>query len=174
MKAAPDFSTNPRTRSPVLSGRTLFFLAAGLVLIATADAFRAARGRDLAQEELRRGGREVEVRRARLRDLDLAARRGSTLHRQAELTARASPPWVIADLARALPPDARLDSLALEYRDELELELGVETRSPAAYDRLLEALAASGRVFDLVPGPEVREGPVASSLKGIYRPREEP
>jgi hypothetical protein len=172
--AAPDFRTNPRPRIPALSDRTLAAVAAGLLLLATADAFRAGRARDAAQLDLQRERRAVEARRARLRALELSARDGSTLRRQAELTTRASPPWVIADLARVLPADARFDRGELEYSDELELKVQVEARNPTAFDRLLEGLSSSGRVLGVVPGPEVREGPVSTTLTGVYRPREEP
>ena len=70
--------------------------------------------------------------------------------------------------------DARLGRLDLRYGDELELDLHVETRTPAAYDRFLEALAASGRVDRVVPGPEAREGEVAASVKAVYVPGARP
>jgi hypothetical protein len=174
MSAAPDFSTQSRAQRASLSERVFFLVAAVGLVLATADAFRAAGARDRAYQELQRGRRDVDARRSRLRALELSANRGSTLRRQAELTALASPPWVISDLAALLPADARLDRVDLEYSDRLELKLGVEARSPAAYDRLLEALSSSGRLEGVVPGPEVREGPVDSSLKAVYRPREQP
>jgi hypothetical protein len=144
------------------------------MVLASAAAWRAVRVREGEQAELTRARRDVEALRNRLRALDQAVSRGPTLRRQAELTARASPPWVIADLALLLPPDARIERLELQYHDRLALELAVEARNPAAYDRLLEALSSSGRLEALVPGPEVREGQVDSSLKAVYRPRDEP
>ena len=174
MAAAPDFSTQARPRQTPVWERVALLVAAAALVLATADAFRAAGARDRSYQELQRGRRDVEARRARLRALDLTANRGSILRRQAELTALASPPWIISDLAVLLPADARLGRIDLEYRDRLELRLGVETRSPVAYDRLLEALSSSSRLEGLVPGPEVREGPVESSLTAFYRPREAP
>lgn len=79
---------------------------------------------------------------------------------------------MIADLAPLLPPGARVKQLVLDYGKRLELELRVEARTPADYDHLLEALGATARLYNLVPGTESREGIVDSSLKAVYRARD--
>jgi Tfp pilus assembly protein PilN len=174
MGAPPDFSTRPRARRPARLEQALVLAAAGALVLAILGAVRGAAARDEAVQEVARLRREVDARRARLAALERAATRGSTLRSRTELTARAAPPRVITDLAPLVPDDARLDGLELHYGDRLELGLRVEARTPAAYDRLLEALASSGRLSGVVPGPESREGVVASSLRAVYRPREAP
>ena len=174
MSAAPDFRTRARApRSPLLV-RVALGVAVTALLLAASDAVRAARARDEAREQELRARGEVEPLRARLRAREGASSRDATLRHRAELTTEAAPPRVIADLAALLPADARVGRLDLHYGDRLELDFGVEARTPAAYDRLLEALAASGRVEAVVPGPETREGAVEASLRAIYRPRGRP
>jgi hypothetical protein len=69
-----------------------------------------------------------------------------------------------------LPGDARLERLSLQYGAALELDLEVGARSPAAYDRLLEALTGSDRLSQVQYGPEDRQGEVRASVKARYRP----
>ena len=167
-----DFSTRSRDEA----GRHLnrFLVVAGVVLLAgsAAHAVRARAAREAALQDLARERREADAQRARLRQGERARESGSTLQRQAELTASAAPPRVIADLAPLLPPGARVKDLVLDYGNRLELDLRVEARTPADYDRLLEALGSSPRLFGLLPGAESREGEVNSSVKAVYRPRE--
>lgn len=170
MSSAPDFRTRPRAKRSPLASRIALGLAAAALLLAAGEAVRAARARDEAREGAVRTRREVEPLRVRLRAKESASSRDATLRRQAELTAGAAPPRVIADLAALLPGDARVGRLDLHYGDRLELDFQVETRTSAAYDLLLEALAASGRVEGVVPGPETREGEVQASLRAVYRP----
>jgi hypothetical protein len=173
MSRAPDFSTRPREARPPRLEQALLLVAAAALAFALYDTVRARAARDEAAREVERARHGVEAQRARLAALERAAR-GSTLRSQAELTARAAPPRVIADLAPLLPGDARLEGLDLVYGERLEIDLRVEARSAAAYDRLLEALSSSGRLSAVVPGPEAREGVVASSVRAVYRPREVP
>jgi len=174
MTAAPDFRTGVRSpRSSLASGFALG-VAVTALLLAAGDAVRAARARDEARARALLARGELAPLRARLREREAASIRDATLRHRAELTAEAAPPRVIADLAELLPPDARVGRLDLHYDDRLELDFRVEARTPAAYDRLLEAFAASGRVEAVVPGPETREGEVQASLKAIYRPRGRP
>jgi NAD(P)-dependent dehydrogenase (short-subunit alcohol dehydrogenase family) len=146
-------------------------VAVAALLLAAGDAVRAARAREEAREQALHARSELEPLRARLHAREGASRRDSTLRHQAELTAEAAPPRVIADLAALLPADARVGRLELHYGNRLELDFRVETRTPAAYDRLLEALAASGRLEAVVPGAETREGEVHASMSAVYRPR---
>ena len=174
MTSAPDFRTRARAARSAFAPRVFLGVALTAFGVTAWDAARAARARDEAREQavLVRG--EVEPLRARLRAREGSSGRNGTLRHQAELTAAAAPPRVIADLAGLLPADARVGRLDLHYGERLELDLRVETRTPAAYDRFLEALAASGRVEDVVAGPEAREGEVQASLRAIYRPRGRP
>jgi hypothetical protein len=166
-----DFSTRPR--DPAGSRLALLLVVAGAVLLAgsVAHAVRAVAAREAAQQERDRARREVEAETARLRAREGAGGSGTILQRQAELTAGAAPPRVIADLAPLLPPGARVKQLVLDYGNRLELDLRVEARTPADYDRLLEALGGAARFESVLPGSESREGVIDSSVRAVYRPR---
>ena len=174
MSSAPDFRTRPRTPASALASRLAVAAAAVGLLLALFGAVRATLARESAREQAEHARRDVEPLRAQLRARERVARRDASWRHQAELTSSSAPPRVIAALASVLPVDARLGRLDLRYGDELELDLHVETRTPAAYDRFLEALVASGRVDRVVPGPETREGEVAASVKAVYRPGARP
>jgi len=169
--APPDFRTGHRaTASSPLAARLVLGAAALALLLGLGGAVRATLARDDARAQVESARRAVVPMRAELRDREYRSRRDATWRHQAELTASSAPPRVIADLAALLPGDARVERLDLRYGDQLELDFHVETRSPAAYDRFLAALVASGRVEKVVPGPEVREGEAATSVKAVYRP----
>ena len=174
MSDAPDFRTRPRAPASPLGSRIALGLAAGVILLALGSAARGTLAKGEAREQWERVRREIEPLRARLRAREAVAHRDAPWRHQAELTAAAAPPRVIADLAALLPADVRMERLDLHYGDRLELDFHVETRTPAAYDRFLEALAASGRVDKVVPGPETREGEMAGTVKAVYRPGARP
>ena len=174
MSAVRDFRTRPPAPASALVSRITLGVGAAALGFALFGAVRATRARDDAREQAERVRREVEPLRAERRAREAVSEQGATWRHQAELTAVAAPPRVIADLAALLPGDARMERLDLHYGDRLELDLHVETRTPAAYDRFLEALAASGRIEKVVPGPETREGEVAASVKAVYRPGPRP
>lgn len=174
MTSVADFRTRPRWSGSALASRIALGVAAAVLLLALFGAVRATLSRDDAREQAERARREVEPLRAQLRARESTSRQGATWRRPAELTAAAAPPRVIDELAALLPGDARIERLHLRYGDRLDLDLRVETRSPAAYDRFLEALLASGRIENVVPGPETREGEVAASVRAVYRPGPRP
>jgi hypothetical protein len=174
VSSAPDFRTRPRTPASALVSRMALAAAVAALLLALFGAVRATLARNDAHQQAESARREVEPLRAQLRARERVARRDASWRHQAELTSSSAPPRVIAELAALLPIDARLGRLDLRYGDELELDLHVETRTPAAYDRFLEALVASGRIDRVVPGPETREGEVAASVKAVYRPAARP
>lgn len=167
-----DFSTRARQGADARLARLLALAGALLLAGSVAHAVRAVAAREAAQQERERERREAEGQRARLRSRERSPDGGSVLQRQAELTARAAPPRVIADIAPLLPPGARVKQLVLDYGKRLELDLRVEARTPAEYDRLLEALGGTPRLEDLIPGTESREGIVESSVRAVYRPRD--
>lgn len=172
MSAAPDFRTDVRRTSSSLAPRLALGAAAAALLFALVGATRATRARDEAREQVQRARLALDPVRAQVREREGVSRRDATWRSQAVLTATAAPPRVIADLAAIIPGDARMERLDLRYGDRLELDLHVETRTPAAYDRFLEALGASGRVEKVVPGAESREGEGRVSVKAVYRPGE--
>ena len=174
MSSAPDFRTRPRGPASPLASRLAVGLAAAMLLLALVGAARATLARNGAREQAERARREMEPLRAKLRAREGVSHRDATWRHQAELTAGASPPRVIADLAALLPGDARMGRLDLHYGDRLELDFHVEARTPAAYDRFLEALAGSSRIERVVPGAETREGEVAATVKAVYLPGARP
>jgi hypothetical protein len=170
MTAAPDFRTRQRATSSPLASRLVLGAAAIALVLGLGEVVKATVARDDARAQVESARSAVAPMRAQIRAREYRSRRDATWRHQAELTARAAPPRVISDLAALLPGDARMERLDLRYGDQLELDFHVETLSPAAYDRFLAALVASGRVEKVVPGPEVREGEAATSVKAVYRP----
>ncbi len=169
-----DFSTRPRLRERSLIPRLLVGAGAVLLAVSVGHAFRAVALRDSAQRDLARVRREVQEQRTRLAALERVSGYHATVKRQVELTARAAPPRVVADIAAVLPAGVLVERLVLDYQDRLELELRVEAREPPDYDRFLEALGASERLQRVLPGAELRESALASTVKAVYRPREAP
>ncbi len=102
----------------------------------------------------------------------LATRDGTAaaaLAAQAEGTLDAPPTRVVADLSGAMPPDVRVQSLDLDYRDRILVGLRVEARSPEAYDLFLRRLSESPRFREIVPGPEKRDGDLSATVRASYR-----
>lgn len=152
----PDFSTAPRPstlRTWERIALALGLLAAGFVALAAqrarGEAVAASAGLAQAQGELDR----LEARRSAL-----VARRASA----GGAGASSSPARVVAAIAAALPADARLERLAIDYTRGIAIEMQVETRSPSAWDRLLEQLEKAGELREVAPGPESRSGEVRS------------
>jgi hypothetical protein len=75
----------------------------------------------------------------------------------------------VAELSALLPPEVRLQSLDLDYRERLVLDLHVVALRAEAYDLFLARLAESTRFADVVPGPENRQGELAASVRMSYR-----
>ena len=74
----------------------------------------------------------------------------------------------MAAIAAALPPDARLERLAIDYARGTAIEMQVVTRSASAWDRLLERLERSPQLREVAPGPESREGEVRSVVRARW------
>lgn len=164
-----DFSTRPRRR---LRAADVALLGAGVL----AAGF-AAHAVWSASSELRYRRSEVE---ALHREAAAAAEKvrvlqssrpsgGDTLISQAEFTVAAPPPRVVADLSALLPPNVRLLSLTLTYRDRLEVDARVSARKAEAYDELLTRLGKSPLFEDVVPGPESRDDELLASVRMLYR-----
>jgi len=154
----PDFSTAPRP-SP---RRTWERIALALGVLAVAGvglAAQRARG-EAASAVARLAQTQAEVDRLTAQRSALAARRAAGVGAGAD--AASSPARVVAAIAAALPPDARLERLAIDYSRGIAIEMQVVTRSPSAWDRLLEALERSPQFREVAPGPESRAGEVRS------------
>lgn len=164
-----DFSTRPRRRlrpaDLALLGAAI--LAAGFAAQAAWSASGELRHRRHEVEELRR---EAEAAAEKLRALESnRPPAGDTLMSQAEFTVAAPPPRIVGDLSALLPPDVRLLSLMLTYRDRLEVDARVSARRAGAYDELLARLGRSPLFEDVVPGPESRDGELLASVRMRYR-----
>jgi hypothetical protein len=165
----PDFSTRPRPPGPRPLDLGLLAVAVGAFLLAGWSTWQA-------WSELRRA--EAAVGRSRTA-FAAASRppRKATPSQQATigavlLTAEVPPSRVVADLVPLLPAEVRLEGLDLRYGDALSLDLSVVARTAPAYDRFLAALERSPRFGELVPGSELRQGEVRSSLSLVYRPEQ--
>jgi hypothetical protein len=169
MRRRPDFSTRTR-KHPARIEHGLLVLAVMVAGLALLEAWSATRGREEALARAREARASVDSLRKRTRALEASRGRGDALGPRADLTLRAAPPRVVADLAALLPEEAKLDGLELRYRNQLELTLRVSARSGAVYDELLRRLVASKHLASVLPGPESREGEVKSSLSAIYLP----
>jgi Tfp pilus assembly protein PilN len=158
MSRQPDFSTTARPqpqRNWERGALALGLLAVGLVAFAgqrvRGEASEASARLAQAQAELDRLG----VRRSALVARKTAAGGAGT---------SSSPARVVAAIAAVLPPDARLERLAIDYSRGAAIEMQVATRSPSAWDRLLERLESSRELREVAPGPETRTGEVRSSV----------
>ena len=92
-----------------------------------------------------------------------AAASGQTL-----LAVDAPPSRIVADVAAVLPPDVRLERLAIDYHRGGTLEMLVVARDAAAWDLLLERLEKSSRIKDVEPGPEARAAEVRSLVRARW------
>jgi hypothetical protein len=169
MSAPRDFSTRPRRRG-LTRGESAWLLA-GLAACAvagwsTADAW--AEHRD-AVARLGQASAEADGLRDRLQGLRRAGG-GDALAAQAALSAEAPPERVIGAVAALLPEDVRLESASLAYRQDLQVELQVAARRPAAFDELLERLQRAPSFADVLPGDEDRTGEMRAVIRGRYVP----
>jgi Tfp pilus assembly protein PilN len=151
----PDFSTAARSRS--LRTWDRIALAAGVLAVGlVALAAQRARG-EAAEAGARLAQAQAELQRLEARRATLAVRRTT-----GGADTSSSPARVVAAIAAALPADARLERLAIDYSRGVAIEMQVVTRSPAAWDRLLERLERSPELREVAPGPESRAGEVHS------------
>jgi Tfp pilus assembly protein PilN len=162
-----DFSTNPER--PPRSRFELALVAAGLAALAWSAfgahaSWRDARDKRARVEEARRelAGALERVPHTTPSSSDAA------FAQQALLSLEAAPPVVLAALATVLPPDVRLDGLALDYGGALQLQLQVVARDAAAYDRFLSQLEASPRFGSVSPGEENRDGEVRAVVRASF------
>lgn len=162
MTRQPDFSTVPRaTRAPAWD--TLAALVGVLILVLAAGGAWRARGEArLAQGRLAVVRREVDAASARLRALEARARGEA---RGLLAAAEAPPAWIVAGIAAALPGDARLERMTIDYARGGALEMHVVARDATTWDLLLERLERAPEFRDVQPGPESREAEVRSVIR---------
>jgi hypothetical protein len=166
---ARDFSSRPRGTAFSLSQQALMVAGVGALAVAAWAAADARAGHRDAVGSLARVRGETEAARARIRELE--GRRGpeQALALRALLSAEAPPPRVVAALAELLPGDVRLDSVALTYGEQVEIDLRVVARTPAAFDLFLESLQRSPSFTRVLPGDEDRRAQMRATVRGRYR-----
>jgi Tfp pilus assembly protein PilN len=163
-----DFSSNPRRAGGGAAG-VLLAVGALALLLSLASLVRAwSENRRVGQrlQDERSGVRGVQT---RLRSLESARNPDRSRGLQAMLTLEASPPRVFQDLAKALPPDVRLNNVVLDYGNRLDVDMQVLARSAGAYDAFLARLEDGGSFENIVPGDENREGEVTARVEATYR-----
>jgi hypothetical protein len=164
-----DFSSRARRRHSAWD-TTVLVLGCLMLAAAALAAYRASSELRSRRGEAARLDREAADSTAKARLL--ATRDGTAaaaLAAQAEGTLDAPPTRVVADLSGAMPPDVRVQSLDLDYRDRILVGLRVEARSPEAYDLFLKRLSESPRFREIVPGPEKRDGDLSATVRASYR-----
>jgi hypothetical protein len=168
MSEQPDFSTSPRPRrAPTweVLAVVLGFVALGLALGGAAKTRGEARA---ARERLAGVRREIGSLEARLRAVSARSAGGSELLAQAAAAGESPPDRIVAVIARALPDDARVEHLTIEYGEAVTLDMAVVARDASAWDRALARLAQEGPFEEVVPGPERREGEIRVSLSARW------
>jgi hypothetical protein len=158
----PDFSTLPRR--PRSAGWEWLLLALGALALAVsaASAWRARAEATEARLRLAETTRQLELESARGGHPARGAGAGSG-------AAAVVPPLrVVASLASVLPGDVRLSALSIRYGPAVSVELQVEARSAASWDRLLAGLERSPDFRDVEPGPENRAAEVRSVVRARW------
>lgn len=167
---APDLSSRGPRRTFPAADLVLLGLSVGALLFVAHEGFWTWRTARDARDQVTAARREVEALGAESRTLAPPTRTADqVLAAQALRTLHAPPPRVLADLASVLPPDVRLDGVAIAYAPRLQVELQVVARSPQAYDRFVRALTESPLFGDVVPGDESREGELRATVAVAYR-----
>lgn len=168
MTRQPDFSTVTREgRAPAWD--TLAVILAGLALaVAVGGAWRARVEARTASDRLAGVRREADAAAARLGALEA---RGRAEARGLLPAAEALPAQVVAGLAAALPGDARLERLSIDYARGGALEMHVVARDAAAWDRLIAQLEGSPDFREVAPGPETRDAEVRSAIRARWAGR---
>jgi hypothetical protein len=159
----PDFSTAPR-HAPVRPRRDALLVAVAL-LVLVGCGVSAYRARHEAREATTRAGearRQLLEQQARLRAV---APSGEVLVGAAQ----APPRRVIGAIADVLPGDVRLVRLSIDYERGVSLEMQVDARSAAAWDRLLSGIERSSAFAEVEPGPEDRESAVRTTLRARWK-----
>jgi hypothetical protein len=141
-------------------------LLVALALVAVALSGTAAhRTRGEAREAERRAAearRQLDEQQARLRAVAPAA--GDVL-----AGAYVAPPRrIVGAIAGVLPADARVARLSIDYQRAITIEMHVDARRAAAWDRLLESIERSPEFAEVEPGPEDRQAEVRTTLRARW------
>jgi hypothetical protein len=164
----PDFSTRARPRRLPRGEGLVLLLGVAAAVFAAGSALKVTREAREAHALLAAVRRDVDAESARLRTQSQRAGAGRVRVAQAEAAREASPDRIVAGVVGVLPPDARLESLAIDYGRAVSLEMLVVARDASAWDRLLERLGRAPAFRQVEPGPESREGEVHSTIRALW------
>jgi hypothetical protein len=165
----PDFSTRARRRS--LDTAEMGLLGIGLTTLllagyATSTSWAALKKVRQDVDETRR---EAGAAQARLRSLEGRSTPGESLAAQAYYSTEAPPPRLLAELGALMPADVRLESVTLDYGEQVQVALDVRARTSASYDLFLRALEASPHFVGVLPQDESRGTPLRGQVRATYR-----
>lgn len=165
MRQQPDFRSTPGPGRSHMWDRVALAVALLAALLAAGVALQTRREAEQAGRRLALVRRELVQQQERARSL--AERREGRARLAAD--ASSAPLRIVARLGELLPAEARLEKLSIDYERGLSLELLVETRDAASWDRLLERMEGAPELADVEPGPETREAEVRSSVRARWR-----
>ena len=169
MTASPDFSSKPRRRRP--EPFDLGLLGVGLLTLLVASYATGTSWAEFkrARQHVTDIRRDTQAAQEQLKSLEARSAPTAALGAQALLSADAPPPRVLSELAALMPPDVKLESVALAYGDGIGLQMQVSAKGGGAYEAFLQRLEGSPLFDDVVPGEETRDGGVAASIQARYR-----
>jgi Tfp pilus assembly protein PilN len=164
-----DFSSRPRRRPP--QPVDLGLIGIGVLTLIFAGYATGTSWADFkrVRQHVADVRRDTEAAQARLKTMEARSAPTAALATQALLSSDAAPPRVLADLAALMPPDVKLDSLALSYGEGIGLSMHVSAKGTGAYEAFLQRLEASALFEEVVPGEEARDGGVSASIEMRYR-----
>jgi Tfp pilus assembly protein PilN len=164
-----DFSSRARRTAP---SSHKGWMAAGIValLLSLGAAVHARRELSQARGTLDAANADLDRARGRLRALQSAKWPvDEVLASQIVQGAEAPPVAVLAALEKVLPEDVKLNTLALSYGKQLDVEMRVTARRSEAYDEFLARLDGSTSFRNIVPLAENREGSVTATVRARFR-----
>ncbi len=164
-----DFSSRPRRRPP--QPVDLGLIGIGVLTLIFAGYATGTSWADFkrARQHVADVRRDTQAAQARLKSMEARSAPTAALATQVLLSTDAAPPRVLADLAALMPPDVKLDSLALSYGEGIGMSMHVSAKGAGAYEAFLQRLEASPLFEEVVPGEETRDGGVAASIEMRYR-----
>lgn len=169
MTAVRDFSSRPRRRRP--QPVDVGLLGVGLLTLVFASYATGTSWAEFkrAREHVTEVRRDTQAAQAQLKTLEQRAAPTAALGTLALLSTEAPPPRVLAELSALMPPDVKLESIALTYGDGIALQMQVSAKAGGAYEAFLQRLEGSPLFDDVVPGEETRDGGVSASIQLRYR-----
>ena len=126
--AVRDFSSRPRRRPPQPVDVGLLGIGVFTLILASYATGTSWAEFKRARQHVADVRRETEAGQARLRTLEARSAPTAALANQALLSSDAAPPRLLSDLAALLPPDVKLDSLALAYGDGIGMQMQVSAK----------------------------------------------